>query len=158
MTLINPSGGGLETRIVWVVPNFGSAAAASQGDFAGIPLSASSTQAAFGNAFFPSDMSELVSAHVYFIPNQLGSGAAIVMNLATDFGAPNEPYNQHSDSLGQTTVPVVAGEIKEVDFSAALTAFAPGDYVGLDMTRLGGDGADTFTAIVTVIGFKLVFR
>lgn len=102
----------------------------------------------------PLSFQELVTAHVVVVAAGTGN---LVWNAFTDFGklCDTEDYNTHSDSVGATTTGVTVNDFECIDVSAALTAIAAGDRIGLEFWRDGDNAADTVGANVYVVELRL---
>lgn len=87
----------------------------------------------------------------------VGSTGDLRWEVETDFGATGELMTANADSIATTTQALVSSTITEIDVSAALTAIAAGDYVGLEFIRRGDDVADTISDL-QVLGLLIEYR
>ncbi len=102
----------------------------------------------------PNEFQEIVTAHVIYVT---GANGTINRSVATDFGkvCAGEQIDAHSDAIAAADI---AGNTEDEfecdDISAALTAIAAGDWIGLTWTNFGA-AAGTIDATVWVIGIRI---
>ena len=101
--------------------------------------------------YITDDFTSVVSAYLLIVPAATGN---LRWSCATDFGrvCVGEAYDTHSDSVAATTTAVTADEIECLDISAALTALAAEDLVGVTFIREGDDALDTIGDTVHFLG------
>jgi len=101
----------------------------------------------------PADFGSLVTVKVIYIGTQPG-GNYFDWTATTEFGAIGEQYNANTDSDTEDgATPSATGIISMVDISAAFTAIAAGDFVGVKwlIDFIGG------TPLMDVIGLEFKY-
>jgi hypothetical protein len=106
------------------------------------------------NFVIPNCFQELVTAKLY-VASPCSGGTVLRWNATTDFGAADEAYNVHSDSISATDTTLAADKFESLDLSAAFTGIAAGDRVGVAFEREGAHANDTLGAVLHVHSFLL---
>ncbi len=124
LPLINPS------------PFIDGSALTVTGSHVGLLINASGDGAYFEFAV-PEDFVSLTEANFVFIT---ATAAATNYSVAADFGAAGEAYNANSDSTTGSFTGTL-NQLSEIDASAALTAIAAADQVGITLQMTSTAGA-----------------
>ena len=150
---------GVDTRFNQVqVPIFddgdAQAALANIGDHVAIQTADGQDVPVRFNFQIPSDCDLVMSANIKVVSVCAG-GTVMRWNVTSDFGAANEAYNVHSDTIAATDQTLAANALEFIDLSAALTGAAAGDSVGICFTREGSHVNDTLGDTLEILGFTL---
>jgi hypothetical protein len=106
------------------------------------------------NFICPDDFTELMSAKLkVFSP--CTAGTVMRWNVATDFGADDELYSAHTDSIASTDQTMAINMFEALDLTAAFTAMAAGDNVGVAFQREGAHANDTLGDRLQVHSFVI---
>jgi len=97
------------------------------GDYIGCPLLIN--EIARVCFFIPWDFVTIIEAVLMVIPN--ATNAVANWDIASDYAAPGEAKDIHSEADAAATYDVTLDEIFEVDVSGILSNLSPGDYVGI---------------------------
>ncbi len=117
------TGGGGTKSIFTVATNYN----AEHGDFRVRNIAGTS---AFNFSFcVPADFGALVGAAAVAIPD--GTNASADIDLSSDYGAPGEAFDNHSESDTTSTYSLVEDELVEIDLSSVLSSLSANDYVGV---------------------------
>ena len=96
--------------------------------FADFQIGGATNVVRFFSFFIPTDFVSLVSCELIYIKRDSDS---IQWQLDSDFGAPGEQFNNHSESQLTGALAETDGDIVALDITGVLTAIAAGDFVGL---------------------------
>ena len=81
----------------------------------------------------------------------------IVYTLTTDYAAVGETLQTHQGSVGNTTLATVNNTIQALDVVSYFSSAAAGDFFGMIFSRIGGNGSDTLSATLAVIGLLVEY-
>lgn len=95
--------------------------------------------------FVPTDFVSLISVELVYIKNGTN---AVSWTLNSDYGAPGEAYNNHSQAAVTLAVLQTDGFIYTLDLSAVLSLIAAGDFFGI--------GADPGQS-VRILGIRFIY-
>ena len=90
-----------------------------------------------------------------FMPN--GASGNIVYTLTTDYAAVGETMQTHQGSVGNTTLSTVSNTFQALDVVSYFSSAAAGDFFGMIFSRIGGNGSDTLSAALAVIGLLVEY-
>lgn len=116
----------------------------------------STTTAAF-SFYVPSDVSSISSIKLVWYSS--AASGNMYWNLVTKAAASGEAFALHSDGGDNQTSATGGSDVINVTTvpTDQYNLVNPGDFVGMTMERLGGNGSDTLNAVVKVIGFLVTF-
>lgn len=83
----------------------------------------------------PADFGVLVDLVLVAIPD--GTDAAADIDLNSDYGAPGEAFDNHSESDAASTFPLTVDELLELDISSVFSALGANDYCGIEVDHQG---------------------
>jgi len=138
----------LKTKELWSPVTFGTNGITADGRWPVASLNAANDAARMSFAV-PDDFLTLTEAIILVKPQV--TDAAANWNIISDYGAPGEDYQNHTETDAATTYNVTLDQLFEVDASGILTGIAVGDYVGIVLVL--DDAADD----VSVIGFRMKY-
>lgn len=109
---------------------------------------------AYSQLAVPMGYHELVSASVII---SAGGAGDLRRSVNTNWGkmCSTEDYNAQTDSIAAGVVAVLATDLTCIDISTAFTSIAPGDLIGVQFTRIGGDASDTVNADCYYMGIRV---
>ena len=81
----------------------------------------------------------------------------IVYTLTTDYAAVGETLQTHQGSVGNTTLATVNNTLQALDVVSYFSSAAAGDFFGMIFSRIGGNGSDTLSATLAVIGLLVEY-
>lgn len=105
--------------------------------------------------YVPFEFQGLVTAQVVVLQTGDALSGNMVWTVATDAGLICAGNYADDQDTGGATSAITQNQLECLDVSAALTALAAGDLVGLEFTRDGDAVADTLAATAFVLGIRL---
>jgi len=144
------------TKELWVAGNYtlGSNATREESDFHPVVALPDAVIASVAFGFrVPHDFSSLLSGYPKMILYAPISGD-VMLHTYGRAGASGQALGNRYDSITWYTQSIIGEQITEVDISGAFDglALAPGDQVGVGITRVGADPADTLADKLYVLG------
>lgn len=115
------------------------------GDFNFVSLSSAATMR-FPAFRVPANFSSLSEFYLVMIPD---TTETISVTVTSDYAAPGEAYNTHSETTGALAPSVTLNQITEVDISTCLTTPSAGDWVGIQVT--------SGTTLLRIIGIRFKY-
>ncbi|MBW2672747.1 MAG: right-handed parallel beta-helix repeat-containing protein [Deltaproteobacteria bacterium] len=124
-----------------------------------IALAAGSTQNVRFIFRVPSDFVSFTSLKVLWSGSPMGTaGQDWVADALAKYAAAGEGTGQHTDDPSSVTIDVPAlATFYETDVGLTMSNLAKGDYVTVQLERLGGDAADTFGYDIAIYGLLLTY-
>ena len=143
--------GGNLTRGMTIVPNgtTGGTEGVTVDGYVGTTLPDSSTTSVFFLLRIPANFQAADKLVVITNPQQSNN---IVRTGTINYGASGQANNTHSDTITQATVIHVDNQLDEDNIIGDWDSEAALDIVSVEYQRLGGNGSDTYTTTLQVIG------
>jgi len=120
----------------------------------GLPMVDAKSVSAYGRFKVPADFLSGMTVKALFEPATASGNLSY--QVAAQYGAVGEAFNNHTDASGGQVTAVTA-DVLNAPYTLALTNVAAGDIVSLSAARDGGDASDTLGVVVFFAGFVVEY-